>query len=190
MFHYDLEFRLRQLESIGGEAAWFGVDGGADVSCRCGVVHHALLNSANSWWYVDSPSTVFIEPTSVVAVYDLTWTAGWSYPGVVCFAGRRVTRSAQEIDANDGRFYVGYYKSPPEISTQGQIEGQGDGPICRDVGSVRREQCVFALYCGPTYFVAWIDARVRRVYGRLDPFPCFHLHGDRHFNARSQYLEW
>ena len=69
LFHYDLEFRLRQLESIGGEAAWFGVDGGADVSCRCGVVHHALLNSANSWWYVDSPSTVFIEPTSVVAVY-------------------------------------------------------------------------------------------------------------------------
>jgi hypothetical protein len=52
---------------------------------------------------------------------------------------------AREVDADDGRLYVGYYKVPPEGSTQGQVEGQGDGPIFRNPSSVSREQFVLTF---------------------------------------------
>lgn len=67
---------------------------------------------------------------------------------------------AQEVDADDGRFHVGYHKTSLKSSTQGQIEEQGDGPISRNAGSIRRELFVVAFVRGFTYLVARIDARV------------------------------
>lgn len=62
MFDHDFESRLRHLESIGSEEAWFGVGGGSmrRRSVRSG-------NSAIILWYVGSTLIVLMDATSSVA---------------------------------------------------------------------------------------------------------------------------
>jgi hypothetical protein len=67
---------------------------------------------------------------------------------------------AEEVDTDDGRMYDSYYETTPEVPTQGQVEGQGDGPICRNPSFITREQFVLAFVRESTYLIARIDARV------------------------------